>query len=673
MRPSDLSLKRVSPLPAFLLAFLLGWVGGCQCTGTGYEQLRYACATDRDCIDGWVCVGGYCETSAGADGGCGDEVCDNDVDENCNGVLDDGCPCTSGGRACYTGGLGSLELHHAWDGGAGCAAGVQACAGGVWADTCQGERGPQPEFCDGLDTDCDGLPDPVSCPCQQGKRCYQGLPHTIGADPGGLTACKAGTWDCTRPAGAQCVGQVLPAAREQCDGLDDDCNGQVDDQADTAACGPGICSDAPRACVDGGQPACDLTTIAGYSPAEVCGDGLDNDCDGLVEELCSCVLDAGISCWTGTALECPTDGGPCLGICRRGTQRCVSQPDGGTGYSSCSGAVSAQTENCSNTQDDDCDGLTDCADPSCSGRSCSTTGSVCTGGTCQCAVPDGGTVQASENICNDGRDNDCDGLPDCADPGCASRTCATGKVCSGSSCVSADGGTPQAIESICNDGFDNDGDGFTDCADLGCDDRTCAPNGFECISQTCQCGGGGTPQAVETNCADGRDNDCDTFIDCADPSCIGDAGVCLAELNCSDGVDNDLDGRTDCADTNCIHRRCNNAAPGAVCCGPWPAQPNTATCVNLSNDPNNCGGCGTVCGSGQCLPRSGSGHTSGVCACDAGVGCPRPPAAEDNQSCNNFQCDCGGEENRCNSQNGQSGKCQQLSGADVCYYENGGN
>ena len=448
---------------------------------------------------------------------------------------------------------------------------------------------------------------------------------------------------------------MLPDAREVCDGLDDDCNGLVDDLADTDSCGPGLCSTAFKTCVNGAQAACDLTQSPGYSANELCGDGIDNNCNGLVEEGCSCVLDAGISCWTGSPSECPTDGGACKGICSRGLQRCGPLSDGGIGYGSCLGATQAQTESCSNALDDDCDGLSDCADPSCSGRSCNATGKICTGGSCQCVL-DAGTVQASETICDDGKDNDCDGLVDCAEAACAGQSCATNRTCVGGQCISSDAGVQP--ETLCSDGLDNDNNGKTDCADLSCDGRTCASNGKVCQSLVCTCLGGGAPQAVETSCADALDNDCDGLKDCADPSCLNDAGTCIAETNCYDGTDNDGDAKTDCADPDCNHKKCGSADAGSVCCG--------TSCKNLTNDPNNCGGCGSVCGgANQCEVIVSGGHTSGRCECTTSSNCP----ASTSQTCNNQNCDCSDSDSRCAS--GQ--RCYDISGADLCYYDNGGN
>src|SRR4029079_19110669 len=87
---------------------------------------------------------------------------------------------------------------------------------------------------------------------------------------------------------------------------------------------------------------------------------------------------------------------------------------------SCSGnggAAQASESSCSDLHDNDCDGLVDCADSQCSGQTCAPNGKVCMGSTCVC-TGNGGTAQASESSCSDLHDNDCDGLTDCADSQC---------------------------------------------------------------------------------------------------------------------------------------------------------------------------------------------------------------------------------------------------------------
>jgi hypothetical protein len=179
-------------------------------------------------------------------------------------------------------------------------------------------------------------------------------------------------------------------------------------------------------------------------------------------------------------------------------------------------------------------------------------------------------------------------------------------------------------------------------------------------------GNGGAIETAEVSCFDGYDNDCDGLVDCADPNCRTDAGVCVAESDCTNNLDDDGDGRIDCADTDCIHRACNSAQPASVCCGPWPAVANTAVCRNLGTDPSNCGQCGIVCPSGVCSPATGGGRSSGRCTCPGGTAaeCPNPGSA---QSCTNNTCDCVDLTSRCGD-SAQGAQCMDLVGADFCYY-----
>lgn len=88
---------------------------------------------------------------------------------------------------------------------------------------------------------------------------------------------------------------------------------------------------------------------AGVKPAEICN-GLDDDGNGLIDEIFECRLGA-------------TSGPPCTTPCTTSGQRICEAP-------TCIwGACKGFPENCSNTIDDDCNGLIDCLDPACTSSS----------------------------------------------------------------------------------------------------------------------------------------------------------------------------------------------------------------------------------------------------------------------------------------------------------------
>jgi len=63
---------------------------------------------------------------------------------------------------------------------------------------------------------------------------------------------------------------------EVCDGQDNNCNGQVDEGLGTLSCGVGACARTVNACVNGAPQVC----MPGPPAPEICGDGIDQDCDG---------------------------------------------------------------------------------------------------------------------------------------------------------------------------------------------------------------------------------------------------------------------------------------------------------------------------------------------------------------------------------------------------------
>ncbi|MDB4976991.1 MAG: symbB, partial [Myxococcaceae bacterium] len=147
-----------------------------------------------------------------------------------------------------------------------CMAGLElACMPGL-------PRSSSDTTCDGVDDDCSGASDEdyvVVAQCGVGycrttsvaSRCSAGVE----------TACKAGS--------------ARSATDATCDGVDDDCSGAVDeDYVVNSTCGVGYCrtNNTPSKCRAGVQTLC--APAAPRAPNDVTPDGVDDDCDGQVDE-----------------------------------------------------------------------------------------------------------------------------------------------------------------------------------------------------------------------------------------------------------------------------------------------------------------------------------------------------------------------------------------------------
>ncbi len=100
------------------------------------------------------------------------------------------------------------------------------------------------EQCNGIDDDCDGTNDEGNP--GGGQNCDTGL----------VGACSLGTLQCQGSAGLVCVSDT-PASPEICNGIDDDCDGAIDENnpggGQTCNTGlPGVCSVGTMVCQGGG-------------------------------------------------------------------------------------------------------------------------------------------------------------------------------------------------------------------------------------------------------------------------------------------------------------------------------------------------------------------------------------------------------------------------------------
>jgi hypothetical protein len=419
-----------------------------------------------------------------------EEVCGNGVDDDCTGVVDDGCACEAGTSGpCFGGDPAHRGLGV-------CSDGTMACEGtefGTWT-ACTGDVRETDEVCDeaGLDEDCDGV-------SNEGCECSGDSDLPCGSDVG---ECVGGVQRCVDGMRTGCEGAVGPSG-EACDGLDEDCDGMVDEGV-TRRCGfdRGICIAGVETCSMGEFGTCEGAVLP---VAEVCN-GLDDDCDSMTDE--------------SVTRSCGTD----VGACVAGTETCT-----GGSFGACAGAIMPIDEVC-NGADDDCDGMTD-EDLV---RTCGTDVGECVAGRETCrggsySACEGATMPATE-ACDGARDENCNGA---VDEGCScttgtTRGCGTdtGRCVAGTQTCNVAGmwgmcmGATDPRTETC-DGTDDDCDGTTD---EGCEcitgmTRVCGTDVGECVAgrETCDAAGrwgvctGSTGPATEV--CNSRDDNCNGAVD----------------------------------------------------------------------------------------------------------------------------------------------------------------
>ena len=111
---------------------------------------------------------------------------------------------------------------------------------------------------------------------------------TCQAEDLGSTTCGVGACARTVPRCVNGVSQTcVPGtpAPETCNGIDDDCDGQIDQGLGSTTCGVGACTRTVQNCVNGVPQTCTPGTPGTEGPAgsPSCTNGIDDDCDGLTD------------------------------------------------------------------------------------------------------------------------------------------------------------------------------------------------------------------------------------------------------------------------------------------------------------------------------------------------------------------------------------------------------
>lgn len=282
---------------------------------------------------------------------------------------------------------------------------------------------------------------------------------------------------------------------DMCDGLDNDCDavtdeGYIDGGTANTLCAtgqPGICDRGLEACING-----EVICVPNLSVNEEVCDTIDNDCDGLIDEIfsnaCGLCGDIAVERCDGIDNDCngEVDDGD---LCDE-NERCYE----GECRSECLDECFSSNESCNRD-------LGICLPP-CIGVEC-IRGEVCEEQSLMCIDP------CEDIVCSEDSNRCWQG--ECVPNSCIYVGCDSGSICDGVECI------PDPCSGVdCGNGqFCRDGQCIPSCAQISCPLFASCVDGL-CIEDPC----GGIECENENTCIDGL---------CVEDPCIG--------IDCGDGID----------------------------------------------------------------------------------------------------------------------------------------
>jgi hypothetical protein len=561
------------------------------------------CSSTDDCPAGYSCVpdgdAKQCKLDTG-ECSCNQKAIDAAASTSCSVTSSYGsCP---GTRQCT-------------------AAGLQACSGAT----------PAPESCNGKDDDCDGQTDEGTTGLDTDK---DGTDDCVDADDDG-----DGTpddQDC-----APLDKTIGPNADETCDNKDNDCDGQTDEEgaagcskwyqdADKDSFGSPIaqclCAPTGDLTAKSANDCDDGNADANPSKPEVCGNSLDDDCDGSTDEW-----DGTVNCQNFYA-DGDNDGwGSGAPACRCGPSQAHPASKSGDCDDAASNISPSTAESC-NGKDDNCDGVTDeeeavgCTQWYVDGDKDGYGNAALSACLCK---PNSAFPAAAGGDCNDnaksvspganeacgGGDEDCDGATDeTGADGCTNwypDADSDGYGGASGQCrCSSGGGYTATTNTDCNDASNSAYPGATElCNGVDDDCDNMADDGFG-LGLGCGAGQGSCIATGKIVCAaDGKSSYCSANATAGSPeSCNNADDDCDGQTD--EGCDDDGDGWCDSA----LGYQASSACPkGPGDCNDASGQQNPGTAELCNGKDDDCNG--QTDGQTQACSN---GYTSGTETCVAG-------------------------------------------------------